>query len=245
MSNWGPVLELAKLFKPVLAGIDSVVHDWGIAVILLTLIVRICLFPLSIRQARFGYKNRAFTKAYREVQQTHKHDPDKLKEAAKQLTLEHKFNPFSMVGTMVLQMPIFAAVYAVFYHFGNDIHTVLLPWAEALSQSDSTHALPFLVGGLSAVGAMVPLLPPENAGQLGVLPKLLPMLMVFPMMLFFLWKAPVAIGLYMATSSLWGMLERRFLRTPFALRKFRLEAGLAKPDPRMGELRRFGETGDI
>ena len=120
------------------------------------------------------------------MKQKHKDDPDKLKEAAMKLTTEHKFNPFSMLGTMVLQMPIFAAVYAVFYHFGSDITTVLLPWSHALNQADAAHILPFLVGGLSAAGAWVPIVAPDEMGQVGQMSKLLPILMVFPMMLFFL-----------------------------------------------------------
>jgi YidC/Oxa1 family membrane protein insertase len=245
MSNWGPVLYLANLLQPVLAGIESFVHDWGIAVILLTLIVRVCLFPVSIRQARFGYRNRAFTKAYRDVQKTYKDDPDKLKDAAMKLTVEHKYNPFSMLGPMLLQMPIFAAVYAVFYHFGSDIHTVLLPWADALGQSDALHILPLLVGGINALGALVPMIAPDESVQASALAKFLPMLVIFPMMLFFLWKAPAAIGLYMAASSLWGIAERKFLRTPYAMDKFRLNTGLAKMNGNVGELRRVGETGEL
>jgi YidC/Oxa1 family membrane protein insertase len=50
--------------------------------------------------------------------------------------------------------------------------------------------------------------------------------MMVPLMAFFLWKAPVAIALYMATSSLWGMAERSFLRSVYAVEKFRLNPAL-------------------
>ena len=62
MSNWGPILFLADLLRPVLAGIENLVHDWGLAVILLTLIVRVCLFPMTVRQARFGTATELFPK---------------------------------------------------------------------------------------------------------------------------------------------------------------------------------------
>ncbi|KEO84519.1 YidC/Oxa1 family membrane protein insertase [Tumebacillus flagellatus] len=242
MSNWGPILYLASLLRPVLAGIENAVHDWGLAVILLTLIVRVCLFPLSVRQARFAHRNRAFSKAYKEVQKQHKDDPDKLKEAAMKLTVEHKFNPFSMLGTLVLQMPVFAAVYAVFTHFGSDITTVLLPWAHALNQADAAHIMPFVIGIVSALGSLVPLIPPDETVS-AVMPKIVPILFVSVMMVFFLWKAPVAIGLYMVTSSLWGICERKFLRSEFAQSKFHLHTGLAKPVSNVGELRGV-ETGE-
>jgi YidC/Oxa1 family membrane protein insertase len=227
MSNWGPIKFLANLLQPVLAGIDGFVHDWGLAVILLTLLVRLVLFPLTIRQARFAYRNRNFSKAYKEVQAKFKDKPEKLKEEAIKLQMEHKFNPLGMMGTLILQMPIFAAVYAVFYHFGSDITSVMVPWAESLSKADPMHVLPFLAAGLSAVGALVPIVSPETAEGVNASTKFTPILIMFPMMLFFLWKAPVAIALYMSTSTLWGMVERRFLRSPFAVQRFTLNPAAA------------------
>ena len=150
MSNWAPVVWLANLLRPVLEGIEWFVHDWGLAVILLTVLVRLFLFPMTLRQARFAWKNRIFMKAYKEVQAKFKDNPEKLREEATKLTLEHKFNPLSMMGTAILQMPIFAAVYAVFYHFGADITSSVVPWAHSLAALDPSHALPLLVAALSA-----------------------------------------------------------------------------------------------
>jgi YidC/Oxa1 family membrane protein insertase len=220
MSNWGPILYLAHLLHPVLAGIDYVVHDWGLAVILLTLIVRLVLFPLSVRQARFAYRNKAFSKAYKQLREKHKDDLDTLQAETKKLTIEQKYNPFGMLGTLVLQMPIMAAVYAVFYHFGSNITSALIPWASALAHTDPLHIVPIIVAVLSAAGSLVPMVDPEATMKLAG--RALPIVMMVPMMAFFLWKAPVAIGLYMATSSLWGMAERGFLRTMYAVKKFRL-----------------------
>lgn len=226
MSNWAPILFLANLLRPVLEGIESFVHDYGLAVVLLTVLVRLVLFPLTVKQARFAYKNRIFMKAYKEVQAKCKDKPEKLKEEAAKLTLEHKFNPFSMMGTMILQMPIFAAVYAVFYHFGTDITTSLIPWVSSLGMMDPSHVLPLLVAGLSAAGVLVPMISPEGAEGVQQAGKMMPILIMFPVMLFFLWKAPVAIALYMGASSVWGMAERLFLRSRFAVRALRLDPAM-------------------
>lgn len=226
MSNWGFVKFLAELLQPVLAGIEGFVHDWGLAVILFTLCVRLVLFPMTVRQARFAWRSRLFTKAFKEVQEKHKNNQDKMKEETTRLALEHKFNPFGMIGTMILQMPIFAAVYAVFYHFGGDITSVLVPWASALGSSDPYHIMPLLAAVVSALGALVPVIEPEEVKQIGLNAKLFPIVLMFSMMLMFMWKAPVAIALYMGTTSLWGMVERTFLRSRFAVRKLKLNPAL-------------------
>lgn len=227
MSNWGPVLWLAHLLNPVLTGIESFVHDWGLAVILLTLLVRLVLFPLTVRQARFSFRSRAFSKAYKEAQAKYKDQPEKLKQEMLRLTVEHKFNPFSMIGTAIFQMPVLAAVYAVFYHFGSDITSALLPWVSALSQSDSWHIMPVLAAALTAGGTLVPMIAPDAVDTVQTMPKWSMVAIFFPMMLFFLWRAPVAIALYMGTSALWGILERTFLRTNFAMQTFKLNPALS------------------
>ena len=147
MSNWAFVKWLAELLQPVLAGIEGFVHDWGLAVILFTLLVRLVLFPMTMRQARFAWRSRRFSNAYKEVKEKHKDNPDKMQEEAKKVMIEHKFNPLGMFGTMILQLPIFAAVYAVFYHFGNDITSVLTPWATRLGHSDPYHIMPIFAPG--------------------------------------------------------------------------------------------------
>lgn len=223
MSNWGVIQFLAGVLHPVLNTIEGFVHDWGLAVILFTLLVRLVLFPFSIRQARFAWKNRKFTKAMMELRKKLGDKPEKLREETTNLALEHKFNPFGAIGTAILQMPIFAAVYALFYHFGSDITSVLVPWAAALGVSDPTHALPVVAALVTAGGALVPLIQPEGVEQAALLKKMTPMLMMLPIMLFVLWKAPVAISLYMSTTAVWGMLERTFLRSKFAVMRFRLD----------------------
>ncbi|ASS74419.1 hypothetical protein CIG75_05070 [Tumebacillus algifaecis] len=223
MSNWAVVQFLAGLLHPVLNTIEGVVHDWGLAVILFTLLVRLVFFPISVRQARFAWKNRKFSKAIKELRTRFADKPERLREETTRLALEHKFNPFGALGTAILQMPIFAAVYALFYHFGADITSVLIPWASALGHNDSTHVLPMIAALFTAGGALVPLIQPEAVEQMAALKKLTPMLMMLPLMLFVLWKAPVAISLYMGTTALWGMLERTFLRSAFAVKRFRLD----------------------
>ncbi|MFD2169557.1 YidC/Oxa1 family membrane protein insertase [Tumebacillus lipolyticus] len=226
MSNWGVVQFLAGLLHPVLNAIEGFVHDWGLAVILFTLLVRLVLFPISIRQARFAWKNRRFMNAMKDLRARFRDKPDQLKERTTQLALEHKFNPFGMIGTSILQMPIFAAVYALFYHFGSDITSSLIPWATALGQSDATHALPLFAALFTAGGVLVPIIQPDAIEQVAWLKKLTPMLMMMPLMLLVLWKAPVAISLYMSTTAAWGMIERTFLRSRFAVRRFRLNPDL-------------------
>ncbi|MEL7473469.1 MAG: membrane protein insertase YidC [Planctomycetota bacterium] len=101
---------------------DYLVRDWALAIILLVVVVRTCLHPITrwsqIRMQRFGKQMQAMGPKQKELQKKYKDDPKKLQQEMGRLMREEGVNPAGMLGClpMFLQMPIWVALYATLYY---------------------------------------------------------------------------------------------------------------------------------
>ncbi|HYE62567.1 MAG TPA: YidC/Oxa1 family insertase periplasmic-domain containing protein [Phycisphaerales bacterium] len=108
---------------------DWLLKDWALAIIGLVLIVRTLLHPVTkwsqIRMARFGKQMAAVGPKQKALQDKYKADPKKLQEETAKLWREEGVSPLGMLGCipMVLQMPIWIALYAVLYFSVELRHT--------------------------------------------------------------------------------------------------------------------------
>ncbi|MGD9579911.1 MAG: YidC/Oxa1 family membrane protein insertase [Vampirovibrionia bacterium] len=85
--------------------------SWGLAIILLTLIVRSALIPLSVSQQRSMKKMQELSPKLKQLQQKYKSDPQKLQLKMMEFYKENKFNPLGGCFPLLLQMPIFILLY--------------------------------------------------------------------------------------------------------------------------------------
>jgi len=89
-------------------------HDLGIAIILLTILIRLILFPLFHKGSKDQAIIQRLAPKIKEIQHTHKHDKEKQAKALMDLYKEHKINPFSGFLLLLVQLPILFALYKVF-----------------------------------------------------------------------------------------------------------------------------------
>jgi YidC/Oxa1 family membrane protein insertase len=189
-----------------------IVKDWGIAIILLTLSVRCLLFPLSLRVARQQVKQAKIQEEIKQLRERYAQDQNKLMQETMRLYQEKGLKPFSMFTTVLIQTPIFMGMYSLFLTHGAAMSSVLIPWVISFSQNDSWHILPVLSGAITFVTNLIPL----TSDFLVTTPmnkRITMSLMIAPVFLLFMWKAPVALCLYWVTGSFWALMERGFYRT--------------------------------
>ncbi len=99
-----------------------VVSDLGVAIILVTIFIRFILLPIFYKGAKDQTIIQKLAPKIREIQQTHKEDKQKQTQEMLALYKEHRVNPFSSIGLLLLQLPILWALYRVFLSgFGSDI----------------------------------------------------------------------------------------------------------------------------
>lgn len=89
-------------------------HDFGIAIIVLTIIIRLVLFPLFYKGAKDQAIIQRLAPKIKEIQRNHKDDKEKQTRALLELYKEHRVNPFSGFLLLLLQLPVLIALYKVF-----------------------------------------------------------------------------------------------------------------------------------
>jgi YidC/Oxa1 family membrane protein insertase len=97
----------------ILAFFYDVIPSYGVAIILLTVLVRILLLPLGIRQVRSMHAMQKLQPKVKELQRKHKGNRQKLNEELQKLYKEHQVNPLGGCLPLLLQIPVFIALYSV------------------------------------------------------------------------------------------------------------------------------------
>jgi YidC/Oxa1 family membrane protein insertase len=105
--------ELLNGMGWVLARIYDVIPNWGLSIIALTLLIRVVLVPLGVKQIRSMWNMQAIQGDVKRIQQKYKGNKQKQQEEIMNLYREHGVNPFSGCWPMLLQFPILIAMYAV------------------------------------------------------------------------------------------------------------------------------------
>ena len=102
-----------ELFATVLAGFYSLVKSYGLAIILLTLLVRVLLLPLSIKQTKSMREMQVIQPEVKRLQAKHKGDRQKLNEEMMKLYKEHGVNPFGGCLPLLMQFPVLIGLFYV------------------------------------------------------------------------------------------------------------------------------------
>jgi YidC/Oxa1 family membrane protein insertase len=152
---------MVELWNGLLSGLGSilsffynVIPSYGVAIILLTLTVRVLLLPLTIKQTRSMQQMQRIQPQVKELQRKHKGNRQKLNEELMKLYKEHQVNPLGGCLPLLLQLPVFFALYRVLTAGGG---TEYLPTGSALEGVIMRGSERFLSMNLSC--------PPRSAGQ--------------------------------------------------------------------------------
>jgi YidC/Oxa1 family membrane protein insertase len=198
---------LKNLLVTVLDAAYGLAGDYGVAIILLTIVIRLMLMPLTIKQTRSMYELQRIQPKIKQLQEKYKNDKQKLQEETLKFYQENKVNPFGGCLPMILQMPIFIALFQVLNDekgLGN--FWIVLPdltksAGSVFGESGLLSALPYAIFVvLFGLSVWIPILVQPGEKQ----QKQIGMYMAV-MMLFFGWTAPAGVVLYWVTSSFLGV----------------------------------------
>ena len=104
---------ILRFLGTVLAGIYDVIPSYGIAIVLLTLLVRVVLIPLTVKQIRSMSAMQKIQPELKRLQQKYKGDRQKMNEELMKLYREHGVNPLGGCFPLLMQAPVFIALYSV------------------------------------------------------------------------------------------------------------------------------------
>ena len=97
----------------VLAGIEGFVGDWGLAVIILTVIIRLILTPLMAHSTKSTARMQVMQPKLQEIQERYADNPERQAEEMRKIYADMKFNPLGGCLPIFLQMPVFFGLFTV------------------------------------------------------------------------------------------------------------------------------------
>lgn len=148
---------LENILKFVLEAFYIVVPNYGIAIILLTILVKLLLIPISKKGLDSTAKMSALTPKMEEIKQRYADDPQAQNEAITKLYKEEKINPVGSCFPMLIQFPIFIALYGLLNKNFELRGAMFIPgWIPDLSLPDTIATLPF---SIPLLGNSIHLLP--------------------------------------------------------------------------------------
>ena len=137
---------LSKPFFKVMLAIHNYVGNWGWAIILFTLLVKLVLFPLSYKGLMSMQKMKDLAPKMKELKEKYGKDPAKMNQQMMQLYKKHGANPMGGCLPMILQIPIFIALYRVLLNANELQGAPWIGWISDLSRYDHYFILPIIMG---------------------------------------------------------------------------------------------------
>lgn len=200
-------------------------HGWGIhygiAIIMLTVLVRGMMFPISRKQAASSKKMKDLQPQLTALREKYKDDKQKLAQAQMELYREADFNPFAGCLPVFLQLPIFIALYQALNNW-VDLRMASFLWIDNLAAPDALFEMPFSLPFLGSDFNLLPMItvvlfyaqqkmfmPPPTTDEMAMQQKMMNFMMIFMGFLFY--RVPAGLCVYFIASSAWGMSERKLL----------------------------------
>jgi len=138
---------LSRPFFKILLWIQNMVGNWGWTIILFTLLVKLVLFPLSYKGMMSMQKLKDLAPKMKDLKEKHKGDPAKLNAQMMEMYKKNGANPMGGCLPMLLQIPVFFALYRVLLNADELQGSSWLSfWITDLSAADPYYILPVLMG---------------------------------------------------------------------------------------------------
>lgn len=191
----------------VLTHLQTYVKDWGWSIIVLTILVRILLFPLSVWQFKSMRAMQEIHPAIKELREKYKGDPQRQQQEMMNLYRQHKVNPFGGCLPMLAQIPIFLGLYwalatAIELRRAEWMGT----WIHDLSMPDPYYILPVAMTATTYFSMKLTPSPAADPTQQKIM-QFMPLIFL----IFFL-KMPAGLMLYWSVSNLLSIGQQLAIR---------------------------------
>jgi YidC/Oxa1 family membrane protein insertase len=207
---------LVKFFEVIHGGVASVItnpnYSYGIAIILVTVIIRVILLPLNLKQTKSTVRMNEIQPEVKKLQDKYKNDPKKSQEELMKLYKEKGVNPMGGCLPLLIQWPVLIALYYVFNNLPG-INGVQFLWIKNLGAGATfvdplhnwaTWILPLLSAGTQYYSGIL-MAPPGNSAQAKQSSTMNLSMAVF--MIFISWKLKAALVLYWVISNIIQILQ--------------------------------------
>lgn len=144
--DYGWLTVVATPLFWMLLKIQEIVQNWGVAIILLTVMIKLFFFPLSAASYRSMAKMRLVAPKLEKLKKQHEGDREQLNRAMMDLYKTEKINPLGGCLPILIQIPVFIALYWAILSSVELRHAVFWGWITDLSAPDPYYVLPTIMG---------------------------------------------------------------------------------------------------
>ena len=212
ISSFSWMEYLARLVLDVLIYLKSICGNYGVAIILLTLIVRILFFPLTERGNRSMRKMSKLAPKAKEIREKYKDNPQLMNQKTMELYRQEGVSPLGGCLPILLQIPVFFALYAAL-DSAVELRHVSFLWISDLTKPDLVGPQFFfgigihpLVLAMTALMILQQKMTPTNMD-----PAQQKMMLFLPLiMLLFLYNLPSGLTLYWTVSQIFSILQMKY-----------------------------------
>ena len=236
--NW-----LEKILKVILEYLNKVVHNWGLSIIIMTIFLKVIMFPISKKQSMSSLKMQDLQPKMKALQEKYKNDQQKLQQETSKLYQQAGYNPASGCLPMLFQFLVLFAMYNLFNNYFEFRGAMFIPgWIPDLSTGDVVKTFNF---NIPLIGNQLRLLPviyvatqllsgkitqygqTTAPGQSQATMKF--MMYGMPLMFFFMfYNAPSGLLLYWLTSNVLQIFQQLIINKMMKEKRAEKENGGAK-----------------
>ena len=199
--DYGWLTILAQPLYWVLAHIENVIGNWGVSIILLTVMIKLIFFPLSATSFKSMAKMRKLQPRMAALKERHGSDKGALQKAMMDLYKQEKMNPLGGCLPMVVQIPVFIALYWVLLDSVALRDAPFILWIHNLAAPDPYFVLPILMGVSMMLQQML------NPAMMDPTQRKIMMVMPVIFTVFFLFF-PAGLVLYWVTNNILSILQQ-------------------------------------
>lgn len=188
--SWSVVKAVAKPIFYVLRFLNDYTHNYGVTIIFLTMAIKLLFVPLQYKSYKSMKQMQVIQPKVQALQEKFKDDRDKLNKELIKLYRDHRVNPVGGCLPMVLQMPVFVALFNILYMTIDLRQAPFVGWITDLSVQDPYYVLPIVMGATMVIQQKITptTMDPTQAKIMLILPVFMTFLFInFPAGLVLYW----------------------------------------------------------
>lgn len=182
--------------------LNEFVKNYGIAIILLTVLIKILLYPLTFKSMKSMQQMQKFQPQMQALREKYKDDKERLNREMMAAMRTHGYNPMSGCLPIFIQMPVFIALYNVLYGATELYGQPFFGWITDLSLKDPFYVTPVLLGLIMFVQQKIT---PQTTTDPAQQKMMLMMPVIFGVMMLWL---PAGLTLYMLVNSVVSIIQQ-------------------------------------
>jgi len=211
--EYGFFTFIAKPMFTFLKYIHSIIGNWGWTIVVATILIKLFLFPLTFKGMVSMNKMKELAPKMKEIKEKYKGEPQKMNAKMMELYKKHGANPMGGCFPMLLQIPVFFAIYRVLLNAFDLKQASWILWYDDLSVMDPYFVLPILMGATMFWQQYITPTNYTDPMQEKIM-KFLPLIFTFFFITF-----PAGLTLYWFTNNLFTIAQQYYVNSIFAKQK--------------------------